>query len=84
MAFLLGHAALLFLACHIVLMFVIENIRAQEEMARERHGREPAGCNSTGGTGAFQGPAAPSAPVVGRGSGPLGRATHGDRARTAT
>lgn len=38
-----GLAALLFLACHIVLTFGIENMQAWEEMVCERHGREPAG-----------------------------------------
>lgn len=37
--FLLGDTALLFLDCHIVLMFFIQNIR-QEEMRCERRGRK--------------------------------------------
>lgn len=38
--FLLGDTALLFLACHTVLMFVVENMWAREEMMCERHGRK--------------------------------------------
>lgn len=82
MAFLLGHAALVVLACHIVLMFVVENIWAQEEMAIERHGREPAGLNSTGSAGHFQSRPL-RAPVLGEAQGHWDR-PHTETARTAT